>query len=388
MKSRILKLLVLIGVSGFLTACASQSTPEYSKGRYKVGSPYTIKGQTYYPQETYTHTETGLASWYGPGFHGKKTANGETFDENALTAAHRTLQMPSLVRVTNLENGRSIIVRVTDRGPFHGNRIIDLSKAAARELDMLRSGTAKVQIQVLEAESMALSEAARLKIDTRGAEIAVNNTGYLDERFAAFYPHTMMKAQPSPDILVASNDYLINDAYAPRPPQQPVAQPWPPLAADITADVASLEPAANNDMPIPPNLPPERRNLGATVPVMVRAKPQYTGDHPAIPVATLSPEDIAPTTSYNAGSVRAQVIPVKPTSIYVQAGSYTSPSGAQRAVSEISDIGPTKVIQASLGGKPYYRVRIGPMNDVQSADAIVNVLQRRGRQASIVVAEN
>ncbi len=168
-----------------LTACAS---PDTSKGRFKVGKPYRVGWHVYYPEENYSFTETGIASWYGPGFHGKKTASGERFDENALTAAHPTLQLPSLVRVTNLENGKSLIVRVTDRGPFHGNRVMDLSKHAADLLGFRMKGTAKIKLQVLGPESKALAVAAKQKMDTRGAEIAVNNTGALDPSFAAFYP--------------------------------------------------------------------------------------------------------------------------------------------------------------------------------------------------------
>ena len=100
-------------------------------GDFKVGSPYKIKGQTYVPAEKYELSEVGIASWYGPGFHGKQTANGEIFNRNDLTAAHRTLQMPSIIRVTNLQNGRSLILRVNDRGPFSKDRVLDVSEKAA-----------------------------------------------------------------------------------------------------------------------------------------------------------------------------------------------------------------------------------------------------------------
>ncbi len=126
-------------------------------GRYKVGKPYQIRGRWYYPKIDYSYSETGIASWYGPGFHGKATANGETFDQHDLTAAHRTLPLPSLVQVTNLENGRSVKVRVNDRGPFAHNRIIDMSKEGARLLGFLRQGTAKVRVDILEDESRTLA---------------------------------------------------------------------------------------------------------------------------------------------------------------------------------------------------------------------------------------
>ena len=121
---------------------------------YKVGNPYKINGKWYYPAVDYQYDEVGIASWYGPGFHGKTTANGEMFDQNKISAAHRTLPMPSVVKVTNLENGLVLEkVRINDRGPFARNRIIDLSKKAAEELGFIRNGVAKVRVEILEDES-------------------------------------------------------------------------------------------------------------------------------------------------------------------------------------------------------------------------------------------
>ena len=121
---------------------------------YKIGDPYKINGKWYYPAVDYSYNEVGIASWYGPGFHGKKTANGEIFDQNKISAAHKTLPMPSIVRVTNLENGIILEnIRINDRGPFAGNRIIDLSKKAAEELGFVNNGVAKVRVEIMENES-------------------------------------------------------------------------------------------------------------------------------------------------------------------------------------------------------------------------------------------
>jgi rare lipoprotein A len=127
---------------------------------YKVGKPYQVDGVWYYPAVNYDYDETGIASWYGPGFVGHQTASGETYDDNALTAAHKTLPLPTLVRVTNLENGRQIQVRINDRGPFVNNRIIDLSRRAAQLLGVEGPGTAKVRVQVMADESRQLAVAA------------------------------------------------------------------------------------------------------------------------------------------------------------------------------------------------------------------------------------
>jgi rare lipoprotein A len=149
------------------------------QGNFKVGKPYSIQGTTYHPKETYEYVESGIASWYGPGFHGKKTASGEIYHQGELTAAHRTLQMPSLVRVTNLSNGRSVIVRVNDRGPFAKGRIIDVSERAAQLLDMVRAGTAKVKVEMLPEESRILAQAARGGANLKGSEISMNTHGRL-----------------------------------------------------------------------------------------------------------------------------------------------------------------------------------------------------------------
>ena len=136
---------------------------------YKIGSPYQIESTWYYPAVAYGYDETGIASWYGPKFDGGRTANGEIFDMNALSAAHRTLPLPSVVRVTNLENGRSMILRVNDRGPFARGRIIDVSRRAAQLLGFHRNGTARVRVRIMANESRVL--AARLKGEATLAKI-------------------------------------------------------------------------------------------------------------------------------------------------------------------------------------------------------------------------
>lgn len=119
----------------------------------KVGShSYVVRGKRYQTLSSSSikkFTQTGIASWYGPGFHGKRTANGEIYNQNAMTAAHKTLPLSTVVKVTNLENKKSIIVRINDRGPYYGNRILDLSKKAAEMLGVSKRGTAKIKLEVV-----------------------------------------------------------------------------------------------------------------------------------------------------------------------------------------------------------------------------------------------
>src|SRR4051795_5662277 len=138
---------------GLLAACGttgsrpSGSAGQASVGYYKVGSPYKVNGRWYRPEYDPGYVRVGTASWYGADFHGLPTANGEVFDKEQLTAAHPTLPLPSIVRVTNLDNGRTLDVRVNDRGPFVGDRLIDLSQAAARKLGYESSGLASVRVE-------------------------------------------------------------------------------------------------------------------------------------------------------------------------------------------------------------------------------------------------
>ena len=127
----------------------TQPLPHATRGEYKLGSPYQVKGDWYYPSYDPHYDQTGIASWYGPGFHGRPTANGERFDMNEVSAAHPTLPLPSRVRVTNLENGRQLVLRVNDRGPFIDGRLIDLSRRAAQLLGFHRKGLARVRVQYL-----------------------------------------------------------------------------------------------------------------------------------------------------------------------------------------------------------------------------------------------
>ena len=143
-------LCLLCAAAVILCGCSTRNTG-YQNGRYRGTGAYTVRGKTYYPlKSAHDFVETGVASWYGPGFHGRKTSNGERYNQNAMTAAHKLLPFGTRLRVINLENGRTTEVRVNDRGPFVDSRIIDLSRAAAKDLGMLGKGTARVRLIALE----------------------------------------------------------------------------------------------------------------------------------------------------------------------------------------------------------------------------------------------
>jgi rare lipoprotein A len=192
------RLVIGIGISLLVTDCASQSSVNRSGdidpklgvrasprlyadgeaipkggGTHLVGQPYVVAGRTYVPHDVMRYSVVGLASWYGSAFHGRLTANGEVFDRYSISAAHKTLPLPSYARVTNIRNGRSIVVRINDRGPYHSNRVMDVSERVADVLDFKRMGTTEIKLDYLRPASLAGSDdrklLATLRTDGSGA---------------------------------------------------------------------------------------------------------------------------------------------------------------------------------------------------------------------------
>jgi rare lipoprotein A len=212
-----------------LAACGSAPSgsnnvpPGGGKGIYKVGEPYQIDGTWYYPAEDWNYDETGIASWYGEQFHGKYTANGEIFDLNQMTAAHRTLPMPTVVRVTNLDNGRSIEVRVNDRGPYARGRIIDMSRRAAQLLGFEGQGTAKVRVQIDVPASIQVASLA----GRRGTDPTVASAPPPPQA-APVRPVSAEPLPVPPGVAVAANKPVLPPA--PTAPQNLPPQPGQPIA--------------------------------------------------------------------------------------------------------------------------------------------------------------
>jgi rare lipoprotein A len=226
---RVLAAAVLLASVG---ACGSSTGGAGSLGAYKVGKPYTINGITYVPTEEFSHVETGMASWYGPGFHGRPTANGERYDQHDRTAAHRTLQMPAIVRVTNLDNGQSTVVRVNDRGPYAHDRVLDLSRAAANDLDMIRAGVARVRIEQLSAESQTVKE------------VAQNGGGPNDQRTALERLAAGKRSGTVPTMTAS--------AQAAAPPPAVVQASWPAAPRVPAVPTTQATATAGSGAPPPP----------------------------------------------------------------------------------------------------------------------------------------
>lgn len=203
------------------------AAPPGGHGVYKIGQPYQIDGTWYYPAEQWDYDESGIASWYGEAFHGKYTANSEVYDLNALTAAHRTLPMPCVVQVTNLDNGRSINLRVNDRGPFARGRIIDVSRRAAQLLGFESAGTAKVRVRIMVPESIEVASLAGRNGDADAPRLAVRATPAV--------PVAAEPLPPTPGVRVA----------AAQAPPRPMPAPPPPAAQ------AAPSPAVDDPPPLP-----------------------------------------------------------------------------------------------------------------------------------------
>src|SRR5271167_2372228 len=147
-------------------------------GQYLVGHPYSIAGHRYYPAEDPSYSAVGMASWYGAAFHGRRTANGEVYDMASFTAAHPTMPLPSYARVTNLGNGYSIVVRVNDRGPYHGGRVMDVSSRVSDVLDFKGAGTARIKVEYVGPAPMQGSDDSQLLASLRTDGSQANMIGY------------------------------------------------------------------------------------------------------------------------------------------------------------------------------------------------------------------
>src|ERR1700693_4202749 len=165
-------------------------------GTYRVGKPYIVAGRVYVPEEDVNYRQEGMASWYGDDFHGRLTANGEVFDMGSLTAVHPTLPMPCYARVTNLSNGKSLIVRVNDRGPYHGNRLIDVSNKAADLLEFKGNGVARVRVEYVARAPLEGSDDRQLIATLRTGGAAPSPSLVLGASARPFVPEVSSHGHP------------------------------------------------------------------------------------------------------------------------------------------------------------------------------------------------
>ncbi len=286
-------------------------------GPYKVGKPYQVSGVWYVPREQPDYDEVGVGSWYGPQFNLKPTANGETFDMDALSAAHTTLPLPSMVEVTNLENGRRLVVRVNDRGPFVGDRIIDLSRAAARELGYERAGVAKLRVRYV-------------------GRAPTGNDPPVRERGMQYAAKVLPKLpKPRFSLPVDAGDVLKAAGAIPIPPPAVVAvalPPLPPVAPLITEALPSLAAAPK-------------------------------------PAETMTAELEPPKVEFEPPELKVEV-PEVSLPLRVQAGAFMNEGNALQAVRALAEAGPAEIETIKRNGVTLYRVVLPAPGDEAAAFAL------------------
>jgi rare lipoprotein A len=284
-------------------------------GVYKLGKPYKVNGIWYFPKEDYKYDEVGMASWYGPGFHMKQTANGELFDQEMISAAHKTLPLPSVVKVTNLENGRCLLVRVNDRGPFVNDRILDLSRKAAELLGMIANGTARVRVELMSQESTTVASLAQNKLQLTGkTEVAAAQSGTV-----------IMTDEQGKEPMVARGFIATNQ------------------------ETLSLA----------------QRASSLAEPGMMDITQEIKHDQPKAAPASLE-EELKGVHSISSGT------------IYVQAGAFGNKANAQKLAQKLSSIGNASLSPIQVGSKTVYRVRFGPFEDTRDAQKVLTAVTQTG----------
>ena len=317
-------------------------------GRYQVGQPYEIAGVQYTPHEDPSYDRTGQASWYGELFHGRYTANGEIYDMDRLSAAHPTLPLPIYAQVTNLQNGRSLVVRINDRGPFKNDRIIDLSRRSAEVLGFRKQGTASVRVKYL--------RRAPLNGDDSYERKYLVSRGY--QRYAA-----MPQAVPPELDPIALAGLPIEPALPPLPDRP-----------DRSVAVAAL-PAPTPAPTRAPNAAPQPETVASAAwRPDLRGAPDETGS--IAPLEQPVPHRVAPQ------RLAPQDGPA------IQAGSFRNKDNAERARAVLSSIGPVDVAEVDVGGEAFYRVRVGPFADAIEAVAALPRVTEAGYQGAKIIKRN
>ena len=332
-----------------LSACSSVSkpaavgtTPPTTNG-YKVGRPYAINGIWYVPRVDYAYDATGVASWYGPGFDGQATANGETYDMNELTAAHKTLPMPSIVRVTNLDNGRSIKLRVNDRGPFVDGRIIDVSRRAAQLLGFYGAGTARVRVEIVADESRALA----LLLTGSEQAPAIGAVSAPIVATAVVADASVLPAAPvsvAPETIVPVSDSAVGDTVASDAGQGGLGNEPVQAIPPVVASTPIVAPAAAGGTIEPP--------VNTTTVAALSAPPAAAGGR-----------------------------------AYVQAGAFAAPDNAKRAKMRLARLGTVEIASTNVDGRNLFRVRLGPFPSDTEAHRVLAAAIREGFSGSRVVFE-
>jgi rare lipoprotein A len=313
------------------------------EGIYKVGKPYKVNGIWYFPKEDAKYDEIGVASWYGPEFHQRLTANGEYFDMDLVTAAHKTLPLPSVVRVTNLENGRSLLVRVNDRGPFVNERIIDLSRKAADLLGFIAKGKAKVRVELMPEESMAVASYAQNQFITN-----IGQVPKLPAVSAGAVTVSQEDMSTSQQFEQSSQESLQSSLLKSEQQEAPQVFVSQPKEDDLAGVVSTLS---------------EKQGVQ-----VVKSSPVQPSQDPRE-----SFEKVSPQNSYGKS--------------YVQVGAFGSKENAEKISKMLASVGSPNIESLERLGQIIYRVRFGPYEDVADAQKVMDKILEIGHGDVQIVVE-
>jgi len=330
-------------------------------GRYLVGEPYSIAGRTYVPHDYSSYSAVGLASWYGRGFHGRRTANGEVYDVADLTAAHPTLPLPSYARVTNLANGRSVMVRINDRGPFRRDRLIDVSASVAELLGFERAGTTRVKVDYVGPARMDGLDRKMLLASYRGPKAADD-----DITVAAREPAT-------PPVILAS--------ASAKPPQVQ------PAAADFGgADALILLTPASSEADLSQAFAPIGKQPKASAPLALRTS--FASSY--APGGSLSDAEAAASRLAKAGrplAAASQPIAAPIASgRTVQLGVFADPANAGRVADAFRRFGRIEVADVSVEGRALHSVRLVIEDPKVAATAVISAAAAAGLNGARLTA--
>jgi rare lipoprotein A len=334
----------------FLSGCSSTPPPKAASELCSgTKRPYQINGKTYYPQDHYEYDEEGVASWYGPGFHNRPGSCGSLFDQNAWTAAHKTLPIPSVVEVTNRDNGRKITLVVNDRGPFVDNRIIDLSKRAAEELGTHGKGLGNVRVQVLPEKSKALAnylkQFGRYGIDPSGRSW---DTIYRQEIAEKHHDISEEESSPAP-IPISMTEELQKES------------PTSLAFQEVIEDLSVEEIVEVEEVEVPQGRKREQKQIA------LPAKQPDNGKKSS-KRQVKTPVPSTKKSSYS--------------SHFVKVGSFVQRTNAHKLVKKLEKYGRTQVISE---GKNFYTVQLGPYSSQKQANQILAIVAKGGYHGARVV---
>ncbi len=360
-----------------------------SEGHLKVGSPYKIKGVQYTPvKSSLGYDETGIASWYGSDFHGKASANGECYDMYAMTAAHKTLPLPTTVRVTNLKNGRSVILKVNDRGPYAKGRIIDLSYAAAKKLDLAEAGVGKVRVQAIGgphhkrggASQSAISASRKASPSQRKkitAQTSVgktqNNYGLADralDSVSARFNRTKNVNIGGVDVNANINESVSLRDIKQILPKRPTPAAQPRSSGSFTDRISN------------------RAKIDTSSSEPVRAPEPKAADGLAAPVFYSEPLKATPQTTPAVADKAATPLAAGISGMKIQFGSFNNHSNAMALWEKSMGTFPDTMLETqSVNGTPIHRVRLGPFKNKADAAIALDKARGAGFNNAVIVVE-